>query len=99
MKFYAEPNLLVRPRKTGVFRRIKPFRFDANGEYETENKHLIKVLSRRFGGDETIAEELTEFEEIDKVLTDDEIRVMAKDAKIKSWHIKSIEKLREELGV
>lgn len=96
MKFYAEPNLLVRPRKTGVFRKIKPFRFDANGMYETENKHLIKALSRRFKSDLEPAEEL---EEIKEELTDEAIRLMAKEAKIKSYHVKSIERLKEELGV
>jgi len=95
MKFYAEPNLLVRPRKTGVFRKIKPFRFDANGMYETENKHLIKALSRRFSAELEPVEEVIE----EKQLSDNEIRLMAKEAKIKSYHVKSIDRLKEELGV
>ena len=49
MIFKSEPNMLVRPaRKTGPFKRIKPFRFDANGLYETDNVHLIKMMARRF---------------------------------------------------
>jgi hypothetical protein len=97
MKFQATPNLLIRPRKTGPLKRIKPFRFDENGVYETENKYLIKVLSARFSSLEADSVAITA--EISEELTDDEIRQMAKEQGIKSWHVKKINKLKEELGV
>lgn len=34
-----------------------------------------------------------------KELSDDEIRQLAKDKHIKSWHVKAIDTLKEELGV
>lgn len=102
MKFYSEPNMLVRPRKTGMLRRVKPFRFDSNGVYETDNPHLIKVLSRRFKYDLESSEEVVDItEEVQEksVLSEEEIRVMAKEKGIKSWHVKSIETLKKELEV
>ena len=92
MKFYAEPNMLVRPRKNGPYKRLKPFRFDENGEYETDNPLMIKALSKRFKSENVeIVEEVIE-------LTEEEIRHMAKEKGIKSWHVKKIETLKEELG-
>jgi len=47
MKFYGEPNLLVRVtnQKKGV---PKALRFDNNGEYETDNKYLKKRMKVKF---------------------------------------------------
>jgi hypothetical protein len=45
MKFYGPPDMLVRVRKG---KPIRHFRFDKNGEYETENPRLIKLLEQRF---------------------------------------------------
>jgi len=102
MKFYAEPGLLIRPRKNGVMKRFKPFRFDENGEFETDNPILIKALTRRFSADtnskqQKSTEDVVEL--LDEELTEESIRQLAKDRKIKSWHVKSIETLKEELGV
>ena len=47
MIFLGEPNMFVRPAPHHK-NRIRPFRFDANGEYETENPLLIKLMSSRF---------------------------------------------------
>lgn len=51
MKFYAEPNMLVRINKN-IHRRLKSFRFDSSGIYETDNERLINALKRRFKYDE-----------------------------------------------
>lgn len=88
MKFYGEPNQLVRVNKKGKLRRVRDFRFNENGVYETDNPHLINALKRRFKAEETVVEH-----------SDDDIRKMAKEKGIKSWHIKSIETLKKELGV
>lgn len=88
MKFYGEPNLLIRPRKNGRFKRLRPFRFDQNGEFETDNPLLINALSKKF-----------KTEKENDEYTEEELREMAKEKGIKSWHVKSIEKLKSELGL
>lgn len=92
MKFYGEPGMLVRPRKNGPYKRLKPFRFDSNGEYETESPLMIKALKQRFGEKQTESPQETE-------LSEDEIRQLAKEKGIKSWHVKAVDTLRKELGV
>lgn len=56
MKFYGEPNQLVKERKRKQFTMgiiNKPlFRFDENGEYETNDPILIEKLKRKFKYDE-----------------------------------------------
>jgi hypothetical protein len=53
MKFYGTPNMLVKDRKTK-----KPlFRFDANGEFVTNDERLIERLKRKFRWEEEVEEE------------------------------------------
>lgn len=97
MKFYGEPNLLVRVRNNGPLKTVKNFRFDANGEFETENKYLIRTLVGKFKSDKEVVVENATTESIE--YSEEQLRSMAKEQKIKSWHVKSIETLKEELGV
>lgn len=55
MRFKGEPNLYVRINNNYVKRATgkKGFFFDENGEYETDNELMIKVLSQSF---ETVEE-------------------------------------------
>lgn len=50
--FYGQPNMLVKSRKKVLFQntvQFKPlFRFNENGEYETNDEQLIKKLISRF---------------------------------------------------
>ena len=68
-KFFGEPNTLVKTRKRVLFQneiKFKPlFRFDENGEYVTEDEHLIAKLKGRFDHME-IADALP-FEEVDHI--------------------------------
>lgn len=50
MRFKAEPNLFVKINNKYVQRvtGMKGFYFDENGEYETDNELLIKVLEQNF---------------------------------------------------
>jgi hypothetical protein len=50
MKFTGEPNLYVRISNKFIHRATgkKGFAFDENGQYETENELLIKVLKQSF---------------------------------------------------
>jgi hypothetical protein len=59
MIFYSEPSMLVRINKNiASNRRLKSFRFDSEGKFETENPRLIIALKRRFKYDiEVVTEE------------------------------------------
>jgi len=95
VKFKGIPKQLVRfqtkslrnGRKTGI-------RFDKDGIYETENPRLIKALKNRFEVVAEVEEAVVKEEE----LTDEEIRQMAKEKHIKSWHVKAIDTLKSEMG-
>lgn len=92
MKFKGEPNKLVRITKIKkhLVRKVpKAIRFNKDGIYETENPYLCKKLSYKF---EVVSEEIKEQEE-----TEEELRQRAKEAGIKSWHLKTIENLKKEL--
>ena len=56
MKFYGEPGMLVSERVRKPFTmeyKMKPrFRFDENGEFETDDERLIKKLKTKFKYDE-----------------------------------------------
>lgn len=66
MKFKGEPNLLVRINKNiAKNRRLKNFRFDNNGIYETDNPRVIKALSKRFEIIEDIKEEIYQCKKCD----------------------------------
>lgn len=56
MKFFAEPHHAVRKRdrRTGKSRLL--FRFDENGEFETDDARLIKKLQTRFEYEDTALE-------------------------------------------
>lgn len=50
MRFKSQPNLFVKISKPIIQRStgLKGFSFDNNGEYETENEVLIKILKQNF---------------------------------------------------
>jgi hypothetical protein len=101
MKFKGIPNNLVRITKISktLVRKIpKSIRFDENGVFETENPYLIKRLSVKFETIEEVVEEVVVLEKVVEV-DESEIRLQAKEAGIKSWHVKSIDKLIKELEV
>lgn len=56
MKFFGEPNMLVKERKRKPMSQeitVKPlFRFDEKGEYETNNERLIEKLKKKFKHEE-----------------------------------------------
>jgi hypothetical protein len=57
MKFFGTPSMLVKEKYRKPFTRelkFRPlFRFDANGEYETDDPVLVKKLSRKFKHEES----------------------------------------------
>jgi hypothetical protein len=56
MKFYGEPNSLVKINSKTIRRsaKIKGFRFDKNGEYETDNEFMIRAMKRKFKYEEVL---------------------------------------------
>lgn len=67
MKFYGTPNMGVYERRTrkDIAKNKRPkliFRFDANGEYVTEDAQLIEKLKRKFRFEETEAAPATNSE-------------------------------------
>lgn len=63
MKFYGTPNQLVSERRRKPMSKeftVKPiFRFDTNGEYETNDERLCRKLMRKFAYEETKQEDVT----------------------------------------
>lgn len=93
MKFYSEPHMLVRPKQNGRFKRLRPFRFDENGVYETDSPLMIKALSRRFKSDLEaikVTEETEVIEEIEeeKEMSYQELKSYAKTLGINTYGMK-----------
>lgn len=107
-KFFGEPLKAITSKKT----RKVMFRFDTKGEFITDDEEIIKRAKGYFDCIELVVAGTGEkfqktFEEpkliitrkSDEVNSDEAIRQLAKDAGIKSWHLKAIETLKKELGV
>lgn len=100
MKFKGTPNKLVRITKIPTrFKRLpNHFRFDANGIFETEHPYMIKRLKQKFEIVEEMKEVILEKQEtLEEEIDEEAIRKLAKESKIKSWHVKSIDRLLKEL--
>jgi len=99
-KFFGRPSELVTTRKknlyTQEFKTVSLFHFDEKGEFITDNEELIKKLYYHFDSVE-IKEENNVTDDKPVETTELEIRLLAKEKGIKSWHIKSIDKLMAEL--
>jgi len=107
-KFFGPPLKAIMSKRTHKVM----FRFDTKGEFITDDPEIIKRAKGYFDCLELEVVEVGEkvdktFEEPKLVIThkeievtsDEGIRKLAKDKKIKSWHVKSIETLKEEMGV
>lgn len=103
IKLYSVPGRVVQKRLTvnGKPKIVALFKFDANGEVvidETKfNQTDLNSLKQKFRHDKEVVVENSTIEPIE--YTEEQLRSMAKEQKIKSWHVKSIETLKEELGV
>lgn len=106
MKFKYKQNFTVvqtiKNKMTGVVSgRFVVCKFDENGELETKDPKIIHILKTKLPGctwDEEDNQEV-KLEEVKEILSEEEIRALAKEKKIKSWHVKSIENLKKELEV
>jgi hypothetical protein len=103
MRFYFEPNHTIiqsiSNKVTGKINRFAVCKFDENGYLDTEDNKIIFILQNRLPGCTWDEGKTVEAIDVMDVLSDDDIRVLAKEKGIKSWHVKKIDKLKKELEV
>ena len=103
MKFHYEPNHTViqsiKNKRTDKVTRFVVCKFDENGELETNDDKIIFVLQNKLHGCTWDEGKTVKAIEVLDVLSDEDIRELAKEKGIKSWHVKKIDKLRKELEV
>lgn len=82
--------MLIRPKQNGRFKRLRPFRFDENGVYETDSPLMIKALSRRFKSDSEVPQETEVIEEIEekKEMSYQELKSYAKTLGVNTYGMK-----------
>lgn len=88
----------IKNKQTGATNRYAICKFDENGELETEDPKIIFILQNKLPGCTWEGEETVEAEEVQEILSDDDIRQLAKEKGIKSWHVKKIDNLKKELS-
>ena len=100
MKIQGTPNKVVQKRvfRQGRYIIVPWFRFDANGIAELDESKISSVDIAKIRKNFTVSEDKPA-KKAELKETDEEIRQLAKDKGIKSWHVKSIEKLKQELEV
>ena len=102
MRFNYEPNHTViqtlQHKRTGKTARFVVCKFDENGVLDTEDDKLIHILQTKLDGCTWSGDKVVDPMSVLSILSDDEIRELAKDKGIKSWHVKNIDKLRKEMG-
>lgn len=103
MLFRYEPNHTViqsiKNKQTENVNRFAVCKFDENGELETNDDKIIFVLQNKLSGCTWDEGKKAKAIEVLDVLSDADIRELAKEKGIKSWHVKKIDKLKLELGV
>ncbi len=103
MKFkYGQNHTVIQTIKhkiTGATNRYVVCKFDENGELETNDPKIIHILKTHLIGctwdeeDEVIVTK----EEVKDILSDDEIRELAKEKGVQSYWNKKIENIKNEL--
>ena len=103
MRFHFEPNhTVVQTIKNKVTQKSSRFaicKFDENGELETNDDKLIYILQNKLTGCTWDEGKTVKAEDVIDVLSDADVRELAKEKGIKSWHVKKIDKLKTEFGV
>jgi len=88
----------IKNKQTGASNRFVVCKFDENGELDTQDPRIIHILQTKLPGCTWEGQEV-ELEEVKEILSDDEIRQLAKSKGIKSWHVKKIDNIKKELGM
>lgn len=101
MKFYYGQNHTViqtiKHKQTGASNRFVVCKFDDKGEFETNDPRIIHILQTQLTGCTWEGEEVVKKEEVKEILSDEELRSLAKEKGIKNWHNKKIENILKEL--
>jgi len=101
MKFHYKPKESVvqniKNKLSGHISRHLVCVFDANGELETEDKKVIFILQNKLPGCTWDEEVTVTAEEVQEILSDDDIRELAKEKGIKFYWNKKIENIKKEL--
>lgn len=103
MKLQGTPDMVVQTRKMTVgnnFAVVALFRFDSNGFADVDESKLsptdiskLKAMFKVLDGD------MPKVQEVKEELTEEQLRKLAKDQGVKSWHTKSIKTLKGELNL
>lgn len=103
MKFYYGQNHTViqnvKNKISGHTSRFAVCKFDENGELETNDPKIIFILQNKLPGCTWDEDVVVKAEEVKEILSDDDIRELAKEKGIKSWHVKKIDNIKKELGM
>jgi len=103
MRFKYEPNYTViqsiKQKQTNHVSRFAICKFDEQGELETNDDKLIFILQNKLPGCTWDEGKTVKAIDVMDVLSDEDVRALAKEKGIKSWHVKKIDKLKKELGV
>lgn len=89
----------IKNKQTGASNRFVVCKFDENGELETKDPKIIHILQTKLPGCTWEGLENVTTEDVKEILSDDEIRQLAKAKGIKSWHVKKIDNIKKELGM
>jgi hypothetical protein len=89
----------IKNKQTGHTNRYAICKFDDKGELETNDPKLIFILKNKVVGCTWDKEDevIVEADEVKDILSDDDIRQLAKSKGIKHWHNKKIDRLKKEL--
>lgn len=96
MKFIIEPQHGIKQETVIVWDAEKGQELCTftNGEFETEDTYVTEKLTELGYESESAAQQLTN----DDAVIEEALRAKAKELGIKSWHIKSVDTLTEEIA-
>ena len=92
----------IKHKQTGAKTRFVVCKFDENGELETNDPKIIHILQTKVTGCTWEDSESYETKEVIDIMSDEDIRAIAKENHIKSYHNKKIDNIKvelEEMGV
>lgn len=87
----------ITQKQTGKQSRFVVCKFDENGELNTNDDKIIHILQTKLNGCTWEGDKTINPVDVVDILSDDEIRQLAKEKGIKSWHVMNIENLKRKL--
>lgn len=87
----------IKHNQTGKVDRFVVCKFDEKGELETNDEKIIHILQTKLNGCTWEEDRTVNPIDVLDILSDDEIRQLAKKNGIKSWHVINISNLKKKL--